>query len=187
MSTVFVLFVMFILCLFYKLPILGIKYKRITIRQITFLKVFVISSIWVISTVYLPYNEYGKNIEILKLGIIMGMQLLFIAAIALTFDIRDIREDSRNKLNTIPVRIGEKNTKSLCYLFLFCFFLLAFYQQENMNYRLIEPALITVAVTMILVYYSGSSRNKYFYFLLLDGMCLFQYLVILGFTLGRPS
>ncbi len=183
MNTVIVLFFMLLICLVYSLPLIDIQYKRKNLREIYILKVFIISIIWVLSTVYLPYIEFGKEIGILSLINLMFRQLFFIAVIALTFDLRDIQEDTKNNLFTIPVIIGQKNSKLLCLMLLSCSLLLALYQQAYTNQELIYPAFISAAATTLLVFFSNNKRNRYYYVFWLDGMCLFQYLITLGFNL----
>jgi len=185
MSTILLLFFMSLLCLIYRIPLIGMQHKRKNLREIYILKVFIIAIIWVVSTVYLPYAEFGKEIGFLQLLNLMVRQLLFIAAIALTFDIRDLPDDAKNSLYTVPVIIGKRNTKILCFLLLNCSFLLALFQQVNTIQEQLYPAFISVTATLLLVYFSNSSRNRYYYAFWLDGMCLFQYLITLAFTLGK--
>ena len=185
MSTILLLFFMSLICLIYRIPLIGVQHKRKNLREISFLKVFIIAIIWVASTVYLPYAEFGKEIGFLKMLNLMVRQLLFISAIALTFDIRDLPDDAKNSLYTVPVIIGKRNTKILCFVLLNCSFLLALHQQVNTFEEQLYPAFISVAVTILLVYFSNSGRNRYYYAFWLDGMFLFQYLVTVAFSLSK--
>lgn len=185
MNTVLILFVMLLICLVYSLPLIDIQHERKNLREIYILKVFIISIIWVVSTVYLPYIEFGKELGIVSLINLIFRQLFFIASIALTFDLRDIQEDAKNNLSTIPVILGQKNAKVVCLMLLGCSFLLAMYQQVTTNQELLYPAFISITVTMLLIYFSNNQRDRYYYVFWLDGMCLFQYFITLGFNLNR--
>ena len=78
------------------------------IRKVPFSKIFVISLVWTISTMLLLVLE--NKIEISQ-NIILHLlsRFLFVFAITIPFDVRDIKYD-QNNLKTIPIVFGVKKS-----------------------------------------------------------------------------
>lgn len=81
------------------------------LRNIPFLKVFLISFVWVFTVMIIPFFETGRtvNLEVTSYSIIA---FLFVFILCIPFDIRDLKLDG-DKLKTIPVVVGIKLSKYL--------------------------------------------------------------------------
>ncbi|CAG5078670.1 UbiA family prenyltransferase [Parvicella tangerina] len=79
------------------------------LRNIPFLKIFLISSVWVFTVLVLPFMIKERNFHssILPLASLM---FLFVFVMCIPFDIRD-RKGDLGKLKTLPVVLGEKKSK----------------------------------------------------------------------------
>ena len=87
------------------------------IREIPFVKIFVISFVWSVSTMLLLVLE--NNITISQNIICqLASRFSFVFAITIPFDIRDCKYDSKN-LRTIPLFFGVKRAKNIAVLSLF--------------------------------------------------------------------
>lgn len=111
-----------VLSLGYALPIVKVNGKAMSFRQMAGVKVFLIALVWALSTVGMPAIEYFSTGGVL-IGTNVGywglIVFLFVLAITLPFDIRDIKQDKYYNLKTIPVVLGEERAKLLCYSLLF--------------------------------------------------------------------
>jgi len=105
--------------LFYVIPFPINKEGTMPLRNLAFLKVFLIAISWAGVTVLIPLLNY--NIAIRQNEIFIFIQrFLFILVITLPFDIRDLRHDS-DTLKTIPQVFGVQQTKRIGLLFVMLF------------------------------------------------------------------
>jgi len=107
-----------IISIAYNLPFLSINNKKIGLRNIPGIKLFLISFVWATSCVLLPIVELESthqiNVPLSETVLLVAKRFLFICAITIPFDIRDLFQDKLYELKTIPVMLGEK--KSLDFL-----------------------------------------------------------------------
>ena len=89
-------------------------------------KILTLSFTWTAVTSILPIAAAGENILEARHLFYTGIRWLFMLAICLPFDIRDIKGDERAGSKTIPVLLGKNNTFSLCYACLFLHAVLPF-------------------------------------------------------------
>lgn len=82
------------------------------------LKPFYVSLMWAISTVVLPSVMYENNFSILNspLDILSPFSIIF--ALSNYVDIKDIKEDTINGIDTIPVKYGERTALAISIFFM---------------------------------------------------------------------
>ena len=101
----------------YGIPLFTMGDRKFGLRNIPGLKLFLITLVWTMSIVLLPVLEaqaaHFANISMRDTTILIAKRFLFIAAVAIPFDIRDLFEDKQFGLKTIPVAWGEKECLSL--------------------------------------------------------------------------
>jgi hypothetical protein len=135
--------------------ILGLLYNSFFlenyIRKIPLLKVFYVGFVWALVNSWLTLPTF--NIPIFLIS------FLFVTALVLPFDIRDMHSDN---IKTFPKMIGVQNTKYLAYILVFSACLLsAFY----LDFPFSLSFFITSIITFILIYFSDSTnRESYFSF-----------------------
>lgn len=170
----------------YNLPIFGIPGKKFGLRNIPGLKLFIIGAVWAGSTVLLPILEIegSGTLNISNKGTILLFftRFLFIVAITIPFDIRDLFQDQNNALKTLPVIFGEKKSLFLCQLFLATslFSLYAYTEKLDANFWAIA---LSIFVSGWLILKSRWKKNEYYYFLLLDGTMILQLTILQCFKL----
>jgi 4-hydroxybenzoate polyprenyltransferase len=110
-------------------------------------------------------------------------RFLFIVAITIPFDIRDLFQDKQNELKTIPVIIGEKKSLGLCQFFLasHLFLLYAFIGKLDANFWALA---LSVFISGWLIFKSRWEKNEYYYFLLLDGTMILQLFMLELFNIA---
>lgn len=169
------------LALGYNIPFLTLNNQKIGLRNIPGIKLFLIALIWSVSCVLLPVVElehnYQINISSAETLLLVAKRFLFIAAITIPFDIRDLFQDKLYALKTIPVILGEKKAYLFCQLLLAGYLVLLLLFSQTINADIIALTL-TLLLTGWLILKSNIKKNEYYYFFYLDGTMLLQYLML---------
>ncbi|MGB4848584.1 MAG: hypothetical protein WBP41_11735 [Saprospiraceae bacterium] len=150
----------------YVLPLLS-KGRRL--RDLGWVKIIMIGWSWAWLTALMPALYFGK--EPLFISIFMGLgRMLFIIAITIPFEIRDISVDGSVGLTTLPVYLGmEKTIRSGIVL---CFLLIGFVTVSSFHYH--DPAYgISMSLVSVLSIWilkkSPHITDDYFFSGLTDG------------------
>jgi len=169
------------LSFFYVIPIIPFYSNSPTLRQIPFLKIFVIAFVWSIVIVAVPMlsSEY-INFELHHLALFLYAILqvfCFVLGITIPFDIRDIKYDKQDGLKTIPSVLGIKPSIFFAELFLLISIglLYVIFTSSPIFYVL----LIGHIITMGMVLYSSDKRKEMFFAGWIEGSVLILYGLIL--------
>jgi len=148
------------------------------LRKIPFFKIFIISLVWAISTLLLLVLE--NNIPISQ-NIILHLisRLLFVFAITIPFDIRDLKYDAQN-LITIPLFFGAPNSRFIAgFSLLICGVISIFQYFEN---ALIFPNLLALIllyfVASIFIVKSEESRGEMYFSFWGESLSVLGYLFL---------
>lgn len=165
----------------YNLPFIRIAgAERLAgLRQITGVKLFYIGAAWAISVVLLPVAEaYHDGFPINWPGVLqlMAWVFLFVVAITIPFDVRDIYQDRHYGLKTIPVMIGERKALSLAAFLLILHAGWVGISSYSVPVRLALSSVSLLCLAMTLA--PSMKKKEYYYFLLLDGMLVIQFLAV---------
>lgn len=181
------LIVLSILSVGYSLPIISFGKKKIGLRNIPGLKSLLITLVWTMSSVVLPIFEAESKQLITVSGtdmaIIIAKRFLFIGALTIPFDIRDLFQDSKLGLKTIPVMIGEKRAYLFCQLLLAGQIVLLFIFHGNGFNRNFFALGLTTLLMGWLIFRSKWEKNEYYYFFYMDGVLILQYVILMAFNL----
>jgi len=174
------LFLPALLSLAYVIPVLKGK-KRL--RDVHFVKVFLIAIVWTWLTVFLPALELGLEQQLST--ILMCLErVCFVFAITIPFDIRDLEIDQFNKVKTIPSRYGIKKSKAIA-LFLLAmalgFAYLNLYTLGISAWQFLAY-LLSSLVAAVLIMKSTGERHDYYYTGLLDGTMILQAFLVFLLT-----
>jgi 4-hydroxybenzoate polyprenyltransferase len=174
-----------IISLAYNMPLFSAGGRKFGLRNIPGIKLFMIAFVWSASCVALPIIEAESlnqtSISVTDTFILFVKRFLFVAAITIPFDIRDLFQDREANLKTIPVILGEKKAYIFCIGMLIAYLLLLVLYQHNRASNYFLPLLLTIMASGWLIFKAGFKKNEYYYFLLLDGMLILQYLAIFLF------
>ncbi len=157
----------------YTLP-LPILNKRL--RDLPIIKIFVIASIWSYVTWIIPAGQKPSALT----WIVFFERFLFLVALTIPFDIRDMRIDGLEGLQTLPQVFG--TTKSYG-IILFCmiscgFLALALYFSDLIPLPYLSGLLTSYLLTMGAIILSAGQKSDYYFSGLLDGMFLIRLAVI---------
>jgi 4-hydroxybenzoate polyprenyltransferase len=166
----------------YSFPILKINNSRKRIRELFFIKVLVISGVWSIVTVLFPV--LGTSFSTASCWLLFFERLLFIFAITIPFEIRDMEQEIKWGNRTLPVVLGPGKSKTLSYCLVSLFCLLAM-----VHYLWLEPApflaaamLLSAATAVVVTYYTRENRNNLYYKLYVDGTMMLQFIFVTLFS-----
>jgi len=171
-----------VLTLFYSIPVFGFKKRLFRLREIPYLKIFLIAFVWSYATVILPVIKASPDIDRVQISWMMMERFLFIFAVTLPFDLRDREADIRAGLKTIPVLLKQELVWKISFLALFLFGIIALIHYYQLGMSWVSLALLVSTVSTYLLLKSGRLRRwSYFHFGIVDGTLLLQGLLVLSF------
>jgi 4-hydroxybenzoate polyprenyltransferase len=169
----------------YGLPLFSIGDQKFGLRNIPGLKAFLITIVWTLSCVLVPIleaqDQHLTDISMRDTIIMLAKRFLFIAALTVPFDIRDLFQDKKLGLKTVAVVWGEKNAYLFCQVLLAGYIVLLFLLRRN-GFNVDFFALtLTAILTGWLIFRSKWEKNEYYYFFYLDGVLILQYVILIAF------
>ena len=170
-----ILIPMGILSFFYVIPIIPFYKKSPTLREIPYLKIFVIAFVWSLIIVLLPLidSNSGSTFNWNEILLALLQNFCFVIAITLPFDIRDIDYDNSSKLKTIPRYLGVTKTIILAEFLLIG--AIVFLYNSNVAAKHFYGLLIGYIITMIVIAFSKKERSELFFAGLIEGLILVLY------------
>ena len=140
----------------YAYPVLFLK---TTLRKVPGIKIFLIALSWTITVTILPSLYYKKPINSTVLFETLK-NALFVIAITIPFDIRDLSFDNK-RLKTIPQVLGVKGAKIVAIVLLLVLILLEYILY---GLPLHIDTIVVVCIGVLLIRFSGMKRfTKYYY------------------------
>jgi 4-hydroxybenzoate polyprenyltransferase len=178
-----------IISFFYSIPLFSIGDQKFGLRHIPWLKQFLIALVWTMSIVLLPVLEaqhfHFTTISLRDTTILIAKRFLFIAALTIPFDIRDLFDDRKSGLKTVPTVWGEKNAYLFCQVLLVGYIVLLLLFKHNGFTHDFFALTLSVLLTGWLIFKSKWEKNEYYYFFYMDGVLILQYVLVLLFSWGR--
>ena len=166
-----------LISLAYVLPIFA---KKRRLRDLPFIKIFLVAVVWAWVTVMLPFIEQGAPLQS-SLWLMLLERACFIFAITLPFDVRDLEVDKHNNVKTIPSTIGIKKTKAfaLALLILSTAFAAVNAYQYFYEIDVFFGIFFSTLITASILNYMDKTQNDYYFTGLVDGTILIQFMLIL--------
>jgi 4-hydroxybenzoate polyprenyltransferase len=160
----------------YVLPVFNGK----RLRDLPYIKIFIITGVWVSVCVALPALTLGKAWWTTD-AVIALEKGYFIFALTLPFDMRDRAWDAHSGVKTIPLSMDTEKTKKLAYFALILSFLMAVVLVVAKNYSF--WTLFKIGLSLVITYFiikkTDDTRDDYFYMFGVDGMMLLQSLIVI--------
>ncbi|MDP1728171.1 MAG: UbiA family prenyltransferase [Bacteroidota bacterium] len=168
-----------LITVFYSMPVYKVKKNIFRLREIHFLKIFLIAFVWSTITVLLPVIQSENSFNTNHIVLILTERFLFIFAITIPFDIRDMEIDRQSGLKTIPLLIGETRAYRLSNILLGIFFVICLFHYITHNsYSLLYPLVISAASTFLFLNVKAIGKIPDYHFGILDGTMLLQGLLV---------
>ncbi len=181
--TLLFLIPIFLISLFYATPFNFNNTSTIRLRYFPFLKIFLVAGVWAAVTVLFPVFENDFD-SFFSFDVIFTFitRFIFLFAITLPFDIRDMEVDQQSQIKTIPVVFGKIKANNLALLLLLLFivlYVLRYYFSHKPNNFLNIGYIASGFLAVLLVYWSRKRTGEYFIAFWIEGLMLFQFLLIL--------
>lgn len=164
-----VYFISFLLGIFYFLPFSNL-------RTIPVVKSFTVGAVWVLVCVVAPLEGTGWTTPKIFFCII---QLFFISALCVLFNIRDVEKDRESHTHSVPVLFGIQKAKIFNYAILLFYLSLTPYVEISLKFFVI--CFITFMISCLFTQRSFPENHPFYYTFGVDGIIIIQSL--LGFLL----
>lgn len=144
--------------------------KPFNLRQHGYIKPFLISTVWVISSSLVPLLE-NKLVTEQNVWFVLS-QFFFISVLCLLFDIKDGEGDYLAGVNTYANKFGVKIAKLICFA-LVAFSVMCFFQfTTDIYFRVFVVIFNLLVIATIIITYEN--RDSFYFYLWIDGLLVLQ-------------
>lgn len=169
----------------YSVPLLKLKGKKKRLREIFLVKITTLSLIWSLATVTLPMIDSGTAVFSSSSILIFTGRFLFLFAICIPFEIRDMEQEKKWGNTTLPQRIGIKMCKVTGLVAILIFMILVCIQfgfsSDQSKHFITFPLCIAAFVAAFLVLNANQHRSKYYFRIFVDGTMQLQFILLILF------
>ena len=144
---------------FYVIPLFKIGNIEVSFRNFPAIKILSIAISWAGISVFFPLFEVGYSFTN-TVYLEFFQRILFVMAITLPFDIRDVRTDSK-ALKTIPQLVGLKKSKFVGIGLLIFFTGIDFFKLATSQSEIIVTFSIAIISALFLLY-SSENNSRYY-------------------------
>ncbi len=165
-----------LLSLAYVLPFLA---GRRRLRDLHYVKIFMIALVWTWVSVLLPAYYWGLAGQI-PVWITAAERFFFVFAITLPFDIRDLKVDAHTQVRTLPGVLGLRGARRLAILALCLMTAVAAlnYYLDAYSVAVFLALLLSAGLSYVLIHRANRMTHDYYFTGLIDGMMIVQPLLI---------
>jgi 4-hydroxybenzoate polyprenyltransferase len=165
------------LAILYVIPIWRKEGRWMRLRDLPFIKIFLVAAVWAFVTVALPFIATQANwLPNRAEAFTLLQRFVFIFAITLPFDIRDLEHDRANGVKTIAASLGIDAIKNLSRALLALVALIGFGAYSLGDYQMGHALalLVSCATTGSLISKADAQSDEWFFAGWLDGSMLDQ-------------
>lgn len=169
-----------ILSLLYISPLF---YRGRRLRDLDYIKIFLIAIVWTLIVVVIPlWNSHHSTTTIALLGL---EKCLFMLAITLPFDIRDIEIDEQTELKTIAKKLGAQKVKYLAGILLFVAFGLSgiLFISGIMDLYFLLIIGISYILSFWMIHVCTNKKHDFYFSGILDGTMMIPFVLLLLYHL----
>lgn len=171
-----VLGIVMLITVLYSFPFLPFRKKK-RLKDFGLLKILTLTYVWTLITVWFPLANLTRITSDFQL--VFAHRFVFMFALCLAFDIRDMEADGQEGIRTIPVKFGKKWSYIGIYLSLLVFVALSvFYFKRSLDFMSLNAMILSAIATYFVVEYSKSRQTDMVYLAGIDGMMLLQAILI---------
>ncbi|MDD3722255.1 MAG: hypothetical protein PHW92_07195 [Lutibacter sp.] len=158
-KSILILFPFAFMTFFYAIPLFKIGKLEVSFRNFPMIKIFSIAIAWAGISVFFPLDEWNYQFTS-AVYLEFFQRILFLLAITIPFDIRDVETDSKS-LKTLPQTLGITNSKILGTLCLIGLLLMETFK-ENFTYVGLLVVLIVSIITGLLLWFSSPKQSRFY-------------------------
>jgi len=104
------LFPLAAIALVYILPFIPYKRSRLRLRELPFAKIFIIAGVWIVLSILPLVSDLIPLTANRSLQLLLLQRLLFLFAIAIPFDVRDMEIDRHRGVKTLATALGAEKS-----------------------------------------------------------------------------
>ena len=150
------------------------------LREFGLLKTIFVALVWSVTTVVIPLS--GNDVSADMLVFLLLRRFLFVLALTLTFEIKDLKHDEAYSIQTVPMRWGVGNTKLLAQLLLFG--LMGVLTLQYFFYDISLGNMLSVNLSLLVSIFCIQPLDEdtpaLWYYTVLDGMMILQFVFVLA-------
>ena len=151
-------------------------YRGMRFRDMPFVKVFLVGFVWSWVCVFIPFQLHGFDAFSWSMSIMAFEKFLFITAITIPFDVRDLAVDGLYNIKTIPSSLGVKKSIliSNTMLMLAALMVVLAWSMQFLDSQVALGLLAMYALTVVCVSLAHEKRHDYYFSIILDGTIIAQ-------------
>lgn len=148
------------------------------LRNYGLLKTPLVALVWSVTTVVVPLS--ASFVETDMMVFLLLRRFIFILALTIVFEVKDLVHDREYSLQTLPMRLGTSNTKLLAQGLLFGLMAI-----NTVQYLFFDIALanmlavnLSLLVSVFCIQVVTEESKDYWYYVVLDGMMILQFIFV---------
>ncbi len=153
----------------YCVPVMPGRQRWMRLKELPGAKLLLIAGVWTYATAGLPMIEAQVGFGA-QAAAVLSARLLFIAAVALPFDVPDMKRDQQSGIATLPTLIGVRSTRRAAIVLALASACVGAFNPLPFGAAVILSALLTAALLLAL----RADRGPGYFMVALDGMLLVQ-------------
>jgi 4-hydroxybenzoate polyprenyltransferase len=169
-----------LLSMLYSIPFLKIEGRKKPFREFLFIKVPLLSLVWSATTVMLPLAE--EHILHYNSFVILQFisRFLFIFALCIPFEIRDIEFDRSKKVKTLAVVYGKRKLQIAGVVIILLEILTHHLMRVtgNMSVNSVIALDLSSLLALVWIIFSPDRNNLYFFKFLVDGTMFIRFIFL---------
>lgn len=139
------------------------------LREVGVWKIFLIATVWAVVTVGLPMTQLDNLPDWKEMIWLLAERWLFIFAITVPFDVRDLSTDASKGVQTLPSVLGWRSALFIAQMAMAVFALLALQRLGTDAFIGLAPAVLAASM---LIGFARPVRNEMYYSFWLEGTML---------------
>lgn len=155
---------------------------KIKLRDLGMVKTVFVGIVWSVTTVMVPLAE--TPVDTSMMIFLLLRRFLFLLALTLAFEIKDMHGDEQHNLKTLPLAIGVANTKLLAQGILAVLVAINIVQYFFFNIPLSNMIAVNLSLLLSIICIQPLTEHTgdYWYYLVLDGMMVVQFIFVYAAT-----
>ena len=160
---------------FFEIPFIKPKKK---LRDLGLVKTVFVGIVWSATTVLVPLAQ--SHIQSDLMIFLLLRRFLFLLALTMVFEIKDMEGDAANNLETLPLAIGIPNTKLLAQGILFAMIIINLIQYFFFYIPFVNMVAVNLSllVSIICIQPVNEQTGEKWYYIVLDGMMILQFIFV---------
>lgn len=160
----------------YILPVIPQGGKWIRLRELPFFKIFIIAAVWIVLSILPLVPEMSPLPQNSSLQFLLAQRLLFLLAVTIPFDLRDIEIDRLRGIKTVATALGAVRSIQISHLLLVFSAIVCWlaYQLQVWNAAQALSLAVSSASTAILIARIKPDSDEMIFSFWLEGSMLDQ-------------